>query len=195
MKPCLRVLLVVLALPAAGQLTGCAVAAGAGVATTAVVANDRRTTGTFIDDQIIEFKVADELAKDPELWEQSHVNTNSFNNMVLLTGETPSEDFKTRIAEVAANVPKVRGVHNEVAVAAPSSLLARSSDGWVTTKVKSTLLSEMALDGTQVKVTTEKGVVYLMGLVSAEEAEKATELTRRVDGVERVVRLFELTGS
>ena len=192
MNRCLRMLLAVLALPLVAQLTGCAAAAGAGIATGAVVANDRRTTGTFIDDQIIEFKVAERLRQNSELWDQSHVNASSFNNMVLLTGETPTEDYKARIASLAAGIPKVRGVHNEIAIAAPSSLVARSSDGWVTTKVKTTLLTEMQLDATRVKVITEKGVVYLMGLVSSDEADRATDLTRRVGGVERVVRLFEI---
>ncbi len=185
-----RLLLALLLLPAAVELTGCAAAAGAGIATGAVAANDRRTTGTLIDDEIIEIKVFDELRKDADLWEQVHVNATSFNNVVLLTGEAPSEALRTRIGELTAAIQKVRTVHNEIAIAAPSSILARSSDSWITSKVKTRLIGEMKLDGTRVKVVTEKGVVYLMGLVSAAEAEQATELTRRVGGVERVVRLF-----
>ncbi len=187
-----RLLLALLLLPAAVELTGCAAAAGAGIATGAVAANDRRTTGTLIDDEIIEIKVFDELRKDADLWEQVHVNATSFNNVVLLTGEAPSEALRTRIGELTAAIQKVRTVHNEIAIAAPSSILARSSDSWITSKVKTRLIGEMKLDGTRVKVVTEKGVVYLMGLVSAAEAEQATELTRRVGGVERVVRLFEI---
>lgn len=187
-----RLLLALLLLPAAVELTGCAAAAGAGIATGAVATNDRRTTGTLIDDEIIEIKVFDELRKDADLWEQVHVNATSFNNVVLLTGEAPSEALRTRIGELTAAIQKVRTVHNEIAIAAPSSILARSSDSWITSKVKTRLIGEMKLDGTRVKVVTEKGVVYLMGLVSAAEAEQATELTRRVGGVERVVRLFEI---
>lgn len=188
----LKLTLFIAAIPALTQLTGCAVAAGAGIASGTVAATDRRTTGTFIDDEIIEFKVQQQIMGQSEVWEQSHVNITSFNNIVLLTGETPSDAFKTRIAHEAAKVTKVRNVHNEMAIAAPSSLLARSSDTWLTSKVKTTLLSEMAMDGTRVKVVTEKGVVYLMGLLTSTEADKATELARRVGGVERVVRLFEI---
>lgn len=193
MNRCTRIVLAMLLLPAALQLTGCAVAAGAGIATGAVAATDRRTTGTFIDDQLIELKVSDALRGNADLWQQSHVNATSFNNVVLLSGETPSEANKTRIGQIAAGVQKVRQVHNELAIAAPSSLVARSSDTWVTGKVKTSLLSEMQLDATRVKVVTEKGVVYLMGLVKSAEAERATDLARRVGGVERVVRLFEVT--
>lgn len=177
---------------AAPPLSGCAAVAGAGLATGAAVATDRRTPGTFIDDQLIEFKVYERLRAEVELWEQSHVNATSFNNVVLLSGETTSEANKERIGALAAAIPKVRRVHNELAIAAPSSMLARSSDGWITGKVKATLLSEMQLDGTRVKVVTEKGVVYLMGLATEAEAERATDIARRVGGVQRVVRLFEL---
>lgn len=187
-----RLVVLIAAIPAVTQLTGCALAAGAGIATGAVATTDRRTTGTFIDDEIIEFKVMEKIRTQPEVWEQSHVNATSFNNIVLLTGETPSKAFKTRIAQATASIAKVRNVHDELAIAAPSSMLARTSDTWVTSKVKTILLSEMQLDGTRVKVVTEKGVVYLMGLVNAAEADKATELARRVGGVERVVRLFEI---
>jgi len=193
-SPGWRMLALALVLPAAAQLTGCAAMVGAGIATGVAVANDERSPGTVLDDQLIEFEANDRVRAQSEIFEQSHINITSFNNVVLLTGETPSDDFKTRTAAIVAGVPKVRSVHNELAIAAPSSLVARSSDSWVTTKVKTTLLSEMALDATRVKVVTEKGVVYLMGLVSSAEAERATDLARRISGVERVVRLFELTG-
>jgi osmotically-inducible protein OsmY len=193
MNRCTRAILAVLLLPAVLHVTGCAVAAGAGIATGAVAITDRRTAGTFIDDQLIEVKVSDSLRTQEELWKQSHVNATSFNNIVLLSGETPSEANKSRIGQIAANVQKVRQVHNELAIAAPSSLVARSSDTWVTGKVKTSLLGEMQLDATRVKVVTEQGVVYLMGLVTSAEADLATELARRVGGVQRVVRLFEVT--
>ena len=187
-----RIALLLAAVPAAVQLSGCAAVAVAGVATVAVAAPDRRTTGTFIDDELIEIKILEGISSQPELSQPSHVNATSFNGIVLLSGEAPSESIKERIGTLAAGVPNVRRVHNELAIAAPSSMLARSSDTWVTSKVKTSLLSEMKLDGDRVKVVTEKGVVYLMGLVTDAEAEQATELARRVGGVQRVVRLFEL---
>lgn len=191
----IRVAVLLAALPATGQLTGCAAAAIGAIVGGAAVMNDRRTTGSQADDQSIEFKVPDLIHAEPDLWNSSHVSTTSFNSIVLLSGETPSEEFKVRIGAIAASVPKVRRVHNELAIAAPSSMSARSADAWITGKVKSALLNDMQLDSTRVKVVTEKGVVYLMGLVTNAEAEKATEIARRVSGVQRVVRLFELIAS
>jgi len=188
-----KILALALLLPGAAQLTGCAAVVGAGIATTVVTANDARSAGTMLDDQDIKYQVNERIRGESQIFEQSHINVTALNGVILLSGETPSDAFKSRVGALAASVAKVRNVHNELAIAAPSSLLARSSDSWVTTKVKSTLLSEVALDATRVKVVTEKGVVYLMGLVRRAEAERATDLARRVGGVERVVRLFELT--
>ena len=188
----IRLALLLTMLPGATQLTGCAAAAVTGIIAGAAVINDRRTTGSQVDDQSIEMKVPQLISDHPDLWDSSHVETTSFNNIVLLTGETPSEAFKKRIGALAASIPKVRLVHNELVIAAPSSMMARSSDAWITGKVKAALLGEMDLDSTRVKVVTEKGVVYLMGLVTKTEADEATEATRRVEGVQRVVRLFEL---
>jgi len=175
------------------QLSGCAVVAGAGVATGATVANDKRTTGTFIDDELIELKVIEKIRAQEDLWQQSHFNATSFNNIVLLTGETPSEQYKAQIAKLTAGVQKVRKVHNEIVIAAPSSMLSRSGDTWITGKVKTGLLNKMVELATRVKVVTEKGVVYLMGLVTHSQAGQVTEVARRIGGVERVVKLFEYT--
>lgn len=186
-------LLIAALLACAGALlASCAPAlVGAGAATTAAVAHDRRTPGTMIDDQLIEWKARAALGEDQELWSQSHINVTSFNNIVLLTGETPSERMRTRAAEIVREVERVRGVHNELQIAAPSSMLSRSSDSWITGKVKSSMLADGSVPGTRVKVVTEAGTVYLMGLVTREEAEAATEIARKVNGVQRVVKLFE----
>lgn len=172
-------------------LGGCAAVVGAGVATGASVAYDRRTAGTMLDDQNIELKAVGALQSDEELWRHSHINVVSFNNIVLLTGETPSEALRQRAAEHVRQLPKVRKVHNEIKIAAPSSMLSRSGDSWITGKVKASLLNQLALDVNRVKVVTENGVVFLMGLVTQAEAEKATEIARQVKGVQRVVRIFE----
>ena len=175
------------------QLSGCAAAAVAGATAGADVIIDRRTTGTLIDDNLIEFKVMDRLRGAGDLWQASHVNATAFNGILLLSGETLDEDMKQRIGTLAAGIPKVRRVHNELALAAPSTLLARSSDTWLTGKVKTTLFSKNTLTAERVKVVSEKGVVYLMGIVTPTEADQATEITRRISGVQRVVRLFEIT--
>ncbi len=174
-----------------GLLQGCIAAVGTGVVAAGATAYDRRTTGTLIDDEIIEFKVIDRLSTDKELWDQSHINVTSYNNIVLLTGEAPSETLRQKVTDEAAGVPKVRSVHNELAIAAPSSLLSRSSDTLVTTKAKASLANlDLDLAGRTV-VITENGVVYLMGLVTRAEADAATDVARQIGGVQRVVKVFE----
>ncbi len=172
-------------------LGGCVAAVGAGAVTGAAAAYDRRTAGTFVDDGLIEIKAVGALQKDQELWKYSHINVTSFNNIVLLTGEAPSEAMRQRAADAVANLQKVRKVHNEIIVAAPSSMVSRSGDTVITGKVKTALLNNKDVEATRVKVVTENGVVFLMGLVTQKEADAATEVARRVGGVQRVVRIFE----
>lgn len=172
-------------------LGGCAAAVGAGAAAGAAAFYDRRTTGTLIDDELIELKSIDALRRDGELWDQSHINVTSFNNIVLLTGETPNEPLRQRAAEAVSRLDKVRKVHNEIVVAAPSSMISRSSDTWITGKVKTLLFNAQKLDAARVKVVTENGIVYLMGLVTRSEGDSATDVTRQIRGVQRVVKVFE----
>lgn len=172
---------------------GCAAAVVGGAATTAVIAADPRTAGTIFDDEMIEFKVIEAFYDQPGLSQQSHLNVTSYNGKVLLTGEATSEPIRHRIEALARAVPKVRSVHNEMIIAAPSSALTRSSDSWITAKVTSRLAASDEVRSVDIKVVTENGTVYLMGLVSREEANKATEVTRQTSGVQRVVKLFEYT--
>lgn len=172
-------------------IQGCAGLVVAGAATGAAIATDRRTTGTMIDDQGVEMKIYDAFYSDPELPEHSHLDVTSFNHIVLLTGETTDEALRQRIEDLAGNVAKVRRVYNEMVVAAPSSMLTRSSDAWLTSKVKSRLLGAKGVNPLHIKVTSENGTVYLMGLVSEKEAHRATEVARQTGGVQRVVKLFE----
>ena len=159
--------------------------------TTAVTAQERRTPGAFIDDQLIEFKVLTAIAEDAGLSSQTHINVTSFNGLVLLTGEAPGESLRSRITEIARSIDKVRGVQNEIALLAPGTLLARAGDTVVTGKVKVALFQDEEINAAQVKVVTERGVVYLMGLLRQDEADRATEIARRVAGVQRVVKVME----
>jgi len=163
----------------------------AGGATGAAVAIDRRTTGTMIEDQSIELKAGQAFRDDPEINDNAHWNVTSFNLVVLVSGEAPSEEMKERMGNLARDIPKVSHVYNEITIAAPSALVSRSSDSLITSKVKTKLLTLDNFDGTKVKVVTEKGVVYLMGLVTHEESDRATEATRQVGGVQKVVKLFQ----
>jgi osmotically-inducible protein OsmY len=185
--------LLVIAIPVLAQLTGCAAAIlGAGVGA-GVASNDQRSTGAFINDELIEIEFVRQFGLEPaDLWDRSHVNATSIDHIVLLTGETANDAYKARIAQLAANIADVRGVHNELVIAPPSSLLARWDDTLITGKIKSAMLDSTQADSTRVKVVTERAVVYLMGVVSSENANGATDVARRVEGVERVVRLFEV---
>lgn len=175
-------------------LQGCApvVATGA-VATGVIVAKDPRTTGTMIDDKGVQFKASSTINEDETLGGQVHINVTSYNGVVLLSGETPTAEMRVRAEQLVQGVEKVRRVYNEITVAAPSSGLTRSSDTLITTKVKTRMLTEKDFDSGRVKVVTENGTVYLMGLLSEREAAVATEISRSVSGVQRVVRLFEYT--
>jgi len=174
-------------------LYGCAAAVVGGAATGANVAIDRRTTGTFIEDEAIELKAVKAFYNDKEINEQAHINVTSYNTVVLLTGEAPTEEIRTRIINIVRNIPKVKHVHNEITIAAPSALVSRSSDTLITGKVKSKLITDKTLNGLNIKVVTEKGVVYLMGIVSRAEADVATNIARQTGGVQKVVKLFEYT--
>ncbi len=173
---------------------GCApVIAASAIATTVIVAKDPRTTGTMIDDKGIQIKASDAIHRDGLLADQVHINVTSYNGVVLLTGETPTVELRAHAEQLVREIEKVRRVYNEIKVAAPSSGLTRSSDTLITTKVKTRLLAEKEFDSGRVKVVTENGTVYLMGLVSRHEAAVATEIARGTSGVQRVVRLFEYT--
>lgn len=172
-------------------LQGCVGVAATGTAFGGVAVQDRRTPGRYIDDEVIELSVLTAIAEDERMARQTHVNVTSFNGLVLLTGEAPGETLRDRVAEIARGTPSVEAVQNEIALRAPSTLVARTSDTLVTAKVKLALLRDEAIRAAQVKVVTERGTVYLMGLLRQDEADRATEAARRVPGVQRVVKVIE----
>lgn len=179
----------------AGMLNGCAEAIIGGAAAGAAVVHDRRSAGTVVDDQIIEFRVIEQIYSDSDLLNKTHVSVTSYNKIVLLTGEAPSEELRARAEQRAAKIADVRRIHNEIALAEPSSVLERSSDTWTTAKVKAAMFGikdRPTFDATRIKVVTSRGTVYLLGLVTSDEAATATESARRVAGVKRVVKIFEV---
>ena len=169
---------------------GCAAIFIGGAATGVNVAQDRRTTGTFIEDQAIELKSMDAILQDKEVSSQTHLNVTSFNTVVLVSGEAPTEELRQRAIQLVKNIEKVSHLHDEITIAGPSSLMSRSGDTLITTKVKSKLIAKTP-NGMHIKVVTENGVVYLMGLLNREDASKATEITRQTAGVQKVVKLFQ----
>lgn len=153
-----------------------------------------RTFGTFIDDEHIETVAMVNLRKASEGLNESHLDVTSFNGVVLLTGQVRAERLVREAEAVVSAVKNVRRVYNELEVAGPTSMLTRSGDSWVTGKVKTRLIAAPEAPGRDVKVVTENGVVYLLGLVTRAEADAATEVARNVGGVRRVVRMFEYVG-
>lgn len=174
-------------------LEGCVALAAGGAAAGAATVVDRRTTGTMVEDETIELKARKAFEGDKELDEQSHLNITSYNTHVLLTGETPTDALRARAEELISKVPKVTRVYNEITVGAPSSVMTRSSDTVITSKVKTKLVADEHIDGVAVKVVTENGVVYLMGLLTRAEADRATEVARKTGGVQKVVKLIQYT--
>ena len=173
-------------------LQGCPAVLVAGVGTTAVVADDRRTTGVFVEDQNIELKVAHEVGKKYAKTNGVDVRGTSFNRFVLLNGEVPNEEIRNDIAAIASAVENVRNVQNEIQVGPPTTTRQKAADSATTSKVKTGLLRARDVQTNHVKVVTRDNVVYLMGLVSPEEADTATEIARTTGGVEKVVRVFEI---
>lgn len=188
------IILAILATPL--LLQGCTAVVVGGAATGANIAHDRRTMGSFIEDQNIELKTASAIRDHQELNERSHINVTSYNRIVLLTGEAPTHELRNQAQEIARGVAQVRRVHNEIIIAAPSAMSSRGSDTWITTKVKTSLFKIRGMEGfdaTRVKVVTENGVVYLMGILTQQEADAVVDTARKVTGVQRVVKVFEYT--
>ena len=178
----------------ANLLGGCAAVIVGGVAVGASAAHERRSVGTMMDDEAIEWKVRTAFDDDKPLSSQSHLSVISVNGVVLLVGQTPTEALRQRANTLAEGVDKVRVVHNELTIAAPNSYMTRSSDSYVTSKVKTSLFKVKGhedFDPTRVKVVTENGTVYLMGILYRSEAEDAAKQASRVGGVQKVVKLFE----
>ncbi|MBG9388566.1 BON domain-containing protein [Caenimonas aquaedulcis] len=174
----------------AAALSGCAPLIIGGAALGTMVTIDRRTPGIQIEDESIELRGASALRQ--VLADRAHVNITSYNRQVLLTGEVPSEQDKQAAEQAVSRVENVKGLVNEIAVMGNSTLAQRSSDTLVTGKVKASLVDAKDLSVGAFKVVTERGTVFLMGRVSQREAERATQITRTIGGVLRVVRIFEI---
>ena len=174
----------------AAGLSACAPLVVGGDVVGTMMAVDRRTTGTQVEDEGIELRSANRLSE--LLGDRGHVNVTSFNRQVLLTGEVPSAQDRQRVEQVVLGVENVRSVVNDLAVMPPTSLGQRSNDTFITGKVRASLVDAKDLSASAFKVVTERNVVYLMGRVTPREAQRATEIARGVSGVSKVVRVFEM---
>jgi osmotically-inducible protein OsmY len=175
-------------------LTGCALPlvpllVGGGMVGGGLVATDRRTTGTQIEDESIELKAA---ARARELATLGRISITSYNRLVLITGEVPGEPEKAAIEQAVARVENVRGVVNELAVADNLTMGPRSSDAVLSAKVKATFVDAKDVQANAYKVVSERGIVYLMGRVTEREAARGAELASSIPGVQKVVRVFDI---
>jgi osmotically-inducible protein OsmY len=173
-------------------IQGCAglVAAG-GAAVGAVAASDPRPAQVMMDDKIIEMSATDKIYSDRELQTRVHINVNSYNYIVLLTGEALSKELENKAVDIVRNLKKVRRVHNEIRVADLTSFESRAKDSWISSKIKTNMFGTDNFDATKVEVITENRTVYLMGFVTEDQGATAAEITRQVEGVQKVVKLFE----
>lgn len=188
-------LLISAAIISATALSGCIpVMIGAAAVTSVSVAHDRRTVGSLIDDQLIETKAKYFLVTEVQLKGDTHFNVTSVNGVVLLTGETPTAEQRTLAVDIVRDLAQVRQVVNEVQVLQKSSWPDRTVDSWLTSKVKTKLLDTKNLDPTRIKVVTADKNVYLMGLVTRIEGDFAAESARSVNGVHKVIKVFEYIG-
>lgn len=173
------------------SLTACVpLVVGGAMVSGAMVATDRRTPGTVVEDNGIDIKASSRITGN--LGERVHVNVTSYNRQVLLTGEVPSEQDKQLVEKVVSGVENVRNIVNELAVIGNSTLTQRASDTLVSSRVKANLVDAKDLIASAFKITTERGTVYVMGRVTQREANRATEVITRTSGVQRLVRIFEI---
>jgi osmotically-inducible protein OsmY len=170
---------------------GCAPIAITAAGASAMMAADRRSSGMYVEDENIEWRV---FARLREGFPGSHVNATSYNRRVLLTGEAPTEEMRKQIDDAVKALLNVREVVNELKVAGASSLAARGNDALITSNVKALMVNnDKKFSVMHIKVLTEANVVYLMGIVTSAEGEAAAEIARRAQGVSRVVKVFEYT--
>jgi len=177
----------------ASLLQACAGAFVAG-GTAVSAAHDRRSLGSFVEDQNIELKAYDMLSNNTEIDKNTNISVTSYNGIVLLSGQTPTPELRNLAEQLVRQVPQIRRIHNELSIAAPSSIGTRSNDTWVTTKIKTNLFkvkNHDNFDPTRVKVVTEQGIVYLMGLLNQQEADDVVNVIRTIKGVQKVVKMFE----
>ncbi|MEC8427836.1 MAG: BON domain-containing protein [Pseudomonadota bacterium] len=171
--------------------SGCATVIDATTSEPIQVNPGKRSFGSYIDDQKLETVIAVNMRKHSPDLKAAHINIVSFNGIVLLTGQVNRNELRTQAGNVARNVHGVRQVFNEILISGNTSILSRANDTWLTTKVKTVLLSNEDIDSGRIKIVTENGTVYLLGLLSRMEAEKAANVVSHTKGVQKVVKAIE----
>ncbi len=173
-------------------LTGCTGLFIAGAAGGAASSQDRRTLPTQLEDSSIEIKSMATLFKDDRLWKGTNIDVVSYNTLVLLVGQAPTASLKSRAERAIKKIPKIRKTYNQIRIAAPVSFFTSRNDEYLTAKVKSTMLFTENFPSGKIKVVTENSEVFLLGLVTLIEADKAVEIARNINGVKKVIKVFEI---
>jgi osmotically-inducible protein OsmY len=172
-------------------LQGCAAAVVVGTASAVTAANDRRTIGSQIDDSNIEIKSGIAINDVPRLKDHANLNAISVNGIVLLIGQVATQEMKNEAMQAIEKIQGIRKVHNQIRIGSNISMSTKTHDSWLTSKVKTQLLTADNISSNNIKVVTENGEVFLMGLVTDAEATAAVSIARNVSGVERVIKVFE----
>lgn len=173
-------------------LQGCAAVVVGSAAVATKSATDPRTVGTQVDDSTLELRVSNALAKDEQIKNEAHIVATAYQGKVLLTGQAPTSDVASRARQITAGVEGANEVYNEIRIGPKVSLGTSSSDTWITTKIRSQLLGSDQVKSSNVKVTTENGEVFLLGLVTQREAQAAADIASRVSGVKHVTTAFTI---
>lgn len=172
-------------------VSGCESLLIAGAATGAAASQDRRSVSTQFEDEKTELKTLMAIFDNDEVWKDTNVEIVSYNNVILIIGQAPTATLKEKATAEIKKIAKQKKVHNQIRIAAPISFFARRNDEYLTTKIKSSMLFTSEFPSSKVKVVTENSEVFLMGLMTQAEADRAVEITRNIDGVKRVIKVFE----
>lgn len=174
------------------SLQSCIFVAGAAAGAAAIaIVYDHRTFENSLQDTQVANKINHEFSKVADLHDECNIDVTSFNRVVLLTGQCPKPEWKQEAGQIAQSVPDVSRVYNQISIQGPTSALTRTSDSWITTKIKSLMLANDDLKSSSIKVVTQNGDVYLMGIVKQDQADIAVDIARQVSGVQKVVKIFQ----
>lgn len=175
------------------SMQGCIFVAGAavGAAAAGAVVFDKRTAKETADDKAIVEKIEDKLNDNPEIESTSHIVVVSFNGVVLLAGDVPNDAMRDQASAIAKTVPGITKLYNQVVISGKPSTLSRVNDSYITAKIKTQMVATDSLESSEIQVVTVAGTVFLMGVVSQEQAQIATDIAQHVSGVVKVVRVFQ----
>lgn len=177
------------------MLQGCAGAVMVGAVGGAMMVNDERSFSTQLDDTNADFQIASELAALEDVKNQANITGIVMNNNVLMIGQSPNSMLRDKAIRTVQTLKLGGKIHNQIRIGNPTSFTTRSNDTWITTKVKSRMLNTDNLDTTRIKVITENGEVFLLGIVSRDQADLAVDVARNTAGVRKVIKVFESPSS